>query len=124
MRKLLINITLFLVAMVLLFILAGFWLVSGIIVALTTDPTHTVKSLSNYFRRLAIWIDQFWNVLLWPFFNLYAINNSWYKFWNQDETISKVLKENHKTKNLQKLWKALYYIIDLIDPWHFEWILD
>lgn len=118
MKKLLTNILLFIVALILLSILASFWLFSGIFIILTTNPKKTIGRLSNYFKNLAIGIDQFWNILLWPFMNSLFIINRWFRFWDPDDTISYVLWVNEYLWTLRRGWKLLVKILWFIEKDH------
>lgn len=110
-KKLLINITLFLVASVLFIILAPIWLVYWIIIRLRF-------SLRWFFISLAIGIDQLGNVFVQYLFDDIMITKDWYKFGVEDETISSCLWKNKRDGTLKPLWKLLCKILWKIDKNH------
>ena len=72
----------------------------------------------EWFRRLAISIDQAGNVVADDLFNLILIKNSYDRFGNEDETISSVLGKNHKHNTLTYFGNALTTLLNAIDPNH------
>lgn len=111
MKRLLINILLFLVASVLFIVLAPIWLVYSIV-------TRFSFNLNALFISMAIWIDQLGNVFLQYLFDDIMIKKNWYKFGVDDETISSALGKNAKKKTLTGLWKFLCFILWKIDTNH------
>ena len=79
------------------------------------------KELNLYFRKLAIAVDQFGNVLMGPLFNKILITkDSKHKFGNVDETISSVLGKNKLDNTLTKLGKWLANFLNKREKDHVE----
>jgi len=75
--------------------------------------------ISDYFRRLAISLDQFGNVSLGGLLNTLFIDGwSIHKFGDPDETISSVLGKNKKAETLKYLGKKLDCLLDKLDKNH------
>lgn len=75
-------------------------------------------NLSNYFRNLAISIDQFGNVLCGTLFDLILIKKGGYRFGNPDETISSVIGKNQVKRTLTIVGKILNKILNILDTNH------
>ena len=121
MEQLLVNLLLILVAMVLLIILSPVGIAYGVVVSFRR---RNIAYLSGIFRTIAVSLDQLGNVVCGSLFNDILITKDWYKFGDEDLTISYVLSRNKKTNTLKTLGMWLYTIIDRIDPGHFEDISD
>lgn len=102
------NIALFLVATVLFIILGpiGFlyWLI-----------TRLKFWLSNFFFALAISIDQLWNTFAQYLLDDIMITKDWYKFWDVDDTVSRVLGVNQRDWTLKKPWKMLCRLLSVVE---------
>ena len=117
MKRFLLNVLLFLVALLLFLLLLPINIIYSIV-------TRTWPRASIYFFTLAKSIDQTGNVLMSPIFNDWFIKPWLHSFGDMDETISYVLKVNELGSMLRFPWKVLYRIINMIDPWHFINIAD
>ena len=78
------------------------------------------KNLGEYFKHIAISIDQGGNVILQNTFNLILIKEKKEDllFGNEDDTISSVLGKNQIENNLSKFGSVFCKILDLIDKDH------
>lgn len=114
---LLTNIWLLIIAIVFITILWPIWLLYSIVINIL-KPYDIHKGLSKLFKVMAISIDQFWNVICGRLFNDILITKDWYKFWNEDLTISYCLWQNQRKKTLKPLWKFLVYVLDKIEKDH------
>jgi len=133
--KLLISIVLLILALTLTIILAPL----GVIVALIRGIyKRKLKdwyvSMANYIFDMAYAVDQFGNVMMAPLFNIlfmkkeviliYNLESSIkeqfidLRFGDPDETISSCLGRNYLTRNLTWTGKAMFVILDKIDPNH------
>lgn len=117
MKRLLINIALFVLATVLFIIIWPIGLMYGIL-------TRFNFSLIGLFVSLAISIDQLGNVFTQYLFDDVMIRKWWYKFWVEDETISSVLWKNQRDWTLTGLWKLLCDTLDRIDQDHCKKSID
>ena len=70
--------------------------------------------MKKYFWNILISIDQFFNVLLSPIFNLFTIDNN---FGAPDETISSVMGKNIR-ENRCKFCHIICYFLNKIDENH------
>lgn len=100
------------IATILLYILSPFLIVYNILMS------ASFKSVSDYFFKIAVSLDQLGNVIGANFFNHVAITENGHKFGNEDETISSVLGRNYKTGTLKLLGRSLRYYLDKIQPNH------
>ena len=74
---------------------------------------------SEWFRRLALSLDQFGNVLADDLFNWLLIHDdNTAPFGDEDETVSSVLGKNHLSDNLTVTGKALRRLLHKLDPNH------
>lgn len=110
-----INLLLFLVAIILLVPLT---ILNLIVVLIKYNKDGIIKILSNYFYETAFDIDRFGNRNLRTLLNLTLIKSNGYKFGNIEETISKVLGINIKNKTITKTGCILCKILDIFDKNH------
>lgn len=110
---------LFIVAILLFIIFAPIGFVYSIIDWLI-DPSKLWRKARSLFVWIAISIDQLWNVVCWRLFNDILIKKRWYKFWDEDETISSVIGKNKIKSSLTFLWKLLYKILNTLEKDHSE----
>ena len=78
------------------------------------------KKINQYFFKIAICIDQTGNVICSKIMDDLMLKRDAYHFGSEDETISSVIGKNHEKKTLSLMGKALYYILNLIEPYHSE----
>jgi len=76
--------------------------------------------LSNYFKRVAISIDQEGNVIMSVLFNDILRKAGGHRFGNPDETISSVLGVNKINNTLTLLGVFISYILNKIEKNHVE----
>lgn len=107
------KVILFIVASVLLFILA----IPMIVLSAIIDLKH----FDTYLYNLAFSIDQLGNVLCSTVFNKVLIKNeSTYKYGDPDNTISHVTGVNKVQGHLKPLGKLLAWILNALDKNHVE----
>ena len=75
-------------------------------------------NISEYFKDVAVSIDQVGNVICSDLLNLTLRKKGGINFGNLDETISSVLGKNKRKGTLSKVGKILDAILDKIDPNH------
>lgn len=114
-----INFILFIVAIVLFVIIAPIWFIYSLIDWII-HPSKLWRKARWLFIGTAIAIDQLGNVICGKMFNDILITKDWYKFGDEDETISSCIWKNKKLWTLKPLWKILYLILDFLDPQHSE----
>ena len=107
----------------LLFILSFILVVAltpvGIIYTLAkTIITWNYSYLNNYYKGLAISLDQFGNVAMAGLFNGILIWDTPHKFGNPDETISSVLGKNKRDGTLKYLGRRLDALLNGLDKDH------
>ena len=108
------NLLLFVVAVSLVIILSPLALLAKVIFAIKRRKVN-----SEWFRRLALSIDQMGNVIADDLFNWLLIHDdNTAPFGDEDETVSSVLGKNHLSNNLTVLGKALRYLLHKLDPNH------
>ena len=108
------NVLLFIVAVLLVVLLSPLAVLAKIVFVIRRR-----KIDSEWFRRLAISLDQFGNVLADDLFNWLLIHDDHIApFGDEDETVSSVLGKNYLEHNLTVLGKALRYLLHMIDPKH------
>ena len=119
MRKLLSSIVILFVALLLFTIFAPIWILYAIIYTVVyLDFVWAINYIANIIIRIAVSIDQLWNVFAWDLLNLIMIKDNTISFWDEDQTVSEVLARNQD--NLTVLWKIIVLILEAIDPWHME----
>lgn len=75
-------------------------------------------NVAQYFRQVAVSIDQLGNVVCADLFNTVLIKKGGYKFGNPDETISSALGKNQRLDKLTKVGKILNWILSKIEKDH------
>lgn len=118
---LLLNIFLVVLAVFLLkWLLVLAIIATGIMAFFGRKVGNGFKNISQYFRTVAIAIDQLGNVVCADLFNVTLIKfkKGAYKFGNPDETISGVLGKNQKLDKLTTVGKILNGILSLIEKDH------
>lgn len=117
MKKLFWSLVLMILAVILYRIL---WVI-GFAFEVIVQAIKWPKYLAEYFRRIAVSIDQLWNVtaptLLMIFFTTRKDKDP-KKFWHEDETVSSVLWKNSENGTLSKTGKWMDRLLSRIDPWH------
>ena len=115
--KLIKSILLVVIAILLLGVLIYPSLIVAVIYSFTNKGT--VKNLAEYFRDVALSIDQTGNTICQHLFNAILIEqHSIYRFGNMDETISSVLGKNLVNNSLTKTGRYITYILDTLDNNH------
>ena len=108
------NILLFLIAVLLVVLLTPLALFAKIILSIWRR-----KFDSEWFKRLALSLDQLGNVIADDFFNWLLIRDDCIApFGDEDETVSSVLGKNYLANNLTVFGRALRYLLHRIDPNH------
>jgi hypothetical protein len=80
----------------------------------------SIKKLDNYFKIIAISIDQLGNVVMSTIFNDLMIKKGGHKFGDEDQTISMVLGLNKQTNTLNKFGKFWASLLNKIEKNHVE----
>lgn len=75
-------------------------------------------NVAQYFREVAVSIDQLGNVVCADLFDLTLIKKGGYSFGNPDETISSALGKNQKLDTLSRTGKVLNWILSKIEKDH------
>ena len=125
--KLILSITLFLIAWILIAVLfplaVTFVIIRGIY---KRKPVDWYRSTERYFFEMAYALDKFGNVLIAPLFNSIMIVKAPQKmlFGDPDETISSCLGRNKLHDNLTWVGRLLANILDTIDENHCEKAAD
>lgn len=123
-KKLGINILLFIVANLLLFTIGTFGLIYGIlykIIKVKISLYDFIEYLSKILYAINVGIDQIGNVLLSVFLNnSTTINKTYYTYGRIDQTISHVLAVNYFNNNLTKFGHFIVNILEFLDPGHME----
>lgn len=83
-----------------------------------------LDNMATYFKVIAISTDQLGNVSGFSALDFIFIKPEGYKFGDEDETISYVLKVNHQMNTLRPAGRVLYKTINGIDPGHFDKLTD
>ena len=109
-----VSVLLFLVAILLVVILAPLAIFVKIVIAVWRGKFDHL-----WFRRLALSLDQLGNVIADDFFNWLLIRDDYTApFGDEDETVSSVLGKNYLADNLTVLGRALRYLLHRLDPNH------
>lgn len=90
-------------------------MVSGVLILLVR---FNKNEGDDYFRNLALSVDQFGNVAMSPLFNLILIKEGGYKFGNPDETISSVIGKNEEVGKLNFISRGIAWILNKLDRGH------
>jgi hypothetical protein len=122
MKRLIVNIILFFVAIFLLSTVGVFGL---LYTALFTLINYRFKSFITYWGNLLyqinVGIDQIGNVLLGKFLNNFAlIRSGEYPFGKADMTISHVLAVNQLNNNVTSLGRWIINVLERLDPGHMK----
>jgi len=118
MRRLIVNILIFCIAIVLLCTLGLFGLLYGIIVHILSLNLFTY--LGNVMYSINVGIDQIGNVLLGTFLNRTCLTDREVEkqFGRVDETISHVLAHNQNNSTAFGSW--IIDLLEWLDPGHME----
>ncbi len=106
---------LFLIALILSVV---FSLIGMVFMVIMTCVTWYESYLNNYWRNLAISLDQFGNVAMSGLFNVILIKGNSHLFGDPDETISSVLGKNQEVGALAFLGRRLTALLDTIEKNH------
>lgn len=119
MKKLFINLTLAILATILIFIFLPISLIFSLIKYWVKSKKGVKNTIADMLFQYAKGIDQTGNATCYVFLNATLIkNDSIHPFGNVDETISSVLGVNKLENNLTTSGKVLDKILDIIDPNH------
>lgn len=117
MKKLFFSVVLMIIAVVLYRFV---WLV-GFFVEVIVQAIRWPRHLAEYFRKIAISVDQLWNVtcptLMMGLFLTWEKKDP-IKFGHEDETVSSVLGKNKEIETLSRVGRRLDSILNRLDPWH------
>jgi len=117
--KLVLNLLLVLIALTLLKYLLIPALIFTLVVAFFKRKVgNGFLNISQYFREVAVSIDQLGNVVCSDLFDVMLIKKGGYRFGNPDETISSVLGKNQKLNTLSKIGKVVNWILSKIEKDH------
>jgi hypothetical protein len=122
MKRLIVNIILFFVAVVLLSTIGVFGLVYAVFyTAKNSTKVSFLKYWIDLIYTINIGIDQIGNVLLSTFLNnCTLIDKSRYEYGNVDNTISHVLAVNYFGNNLTWFGNWIVNILETIDKGHMQ----
>lgn len=112
------GIILTIVAFVLVAIVAPFGILYGTIVSLCQKKT------SEYFKQIAIALDEFGNVSCSYLFDSILIKKNGYRFGNRKETISSVLGKNFTKGTLTRTGKLISMVLNRIEKDHVQISID
>jgi hypothetical protein len=120
MKRLIVNIILFFVAVILLSTIGVFGLIYSVFwTVFNFKKVSFLKYWIDLIFSINIGIDQIGNVLLSTFLNsCCTVNKSHYPFGNVDHTISHVLAINYFDGNLTRFGKMIVKILETIDKNH------
>jgi hypothetical protein len=76
------------------------------------------NALGDYFKRLAISVDQFGNASCATLFDICLIKKGGYAFGNIDDTVSYILGRNYYRGTLSILGRIIVFILNVIDKDH------
>lgn len=116
-KSLIINILLFVVAIVLLI---PFTIINLILVLIVYHKDGILKTLSSYFLETATDIDRFGNRNLRALWNLTLKKSDGHDFGDINETISAALGINKKHNTISKAGCVLCKILNIFDKNHCE----
>lgn len=118
------SLILFFVAIVLFMVLAPIGLLFELVVMIFRFRINRNR-FNQFFRTIAISIDQLGNVVCASLFNATLITKaSFYHFGDEDDTISEVIGRNKLAGTLSRMGKWLDGLLDWIDPNHSIKALD
>jgi hypothetical protein len=112
------ELALFLVAVVLLIIVAPFAILTTLVMLFIKDSREKYPKFSNLLFAIAYSIDVFGNVFCSQLFNITLIKHGGYQFGERRETVSSVLGKNKIMGTLSKSGRVLAKILDSIDENH------
>ena len=119
--KLIINTSLFILALALTVFFLPFAIVFALVRGIYKRKVKDwYNSTESYFFKMAYAVDKFGNVLMAPLFNTLMLRNETQLllFGNPDETISSCLGRNQMHINLTFIGNALADLLDTIDTDH------
>lgn len=93
-----------------------------LLIAFNRKPIEIVQRYTMYFNKLTLAVDQFGNVAIGGLMNMALKKDDGYPFGDEDDTISKALHYNYIQNKLTRLGTGLYFLIEWLDPGHFEGI--
>ena len=122
MKSLLINIILVLTALTFNVLLTGVFLIYNVVLMFVGFKFLTgLKNLSTYFYTIAVSLDQYSNVTLYPVLNKFLIKgDNVILFGNEDDTISYVIGRNKYKNSLTKFGKFWAWFLDAVDKNHLD----
>jgi hypothetical protein len=122
MKRLFINIVLFIVALILLFTIGVYGIFFHFLSSLIYFKKYSfIRYWTNLIYTINVSIDQLGNVLLSNFLNTHTLKNkSLFPFGNEDQTISYVLAVNYFQNNVNKFGLFIIYILEKIDKDHMK----
>jgi len=122
MKRLLVNIALFFVAVFLLSTIGVFGLIYGLYYSIRHyTKTSFLKYWVDVIYSINVGIDQIGNVMLAPFLNRFClIKKTSHKFGKITETISYALAVNYFKGNLTKFGLSIVAVLEYIDENHME----
>ena len=122
MKKLIINLIIFFVAIILLLTIGIYGLMYTLIESLFKYKNRSyINYWADLFYSINVGIDKIGNVLLAAFLNKYAIKDLKFPFGNVNYTISYVLAINYlNLNNLKPFGKWLVNVLEKIDKNHMQ----
>lgn len=119
MKRLVINIIIFFVAIFLLLTIGSFGLFYTLAYSIINfTKSSFVKYWADLIYTINVGIDKIGNVLLGEFLNRFAVKELKYPFGKINDTISFALAKN--LDNLSPLGKFIAYVLEYLDPGHLE----
>jgi hypothetical protein len=120
MRILIINLVIFVVALLLLFFLGGIGIVYGVFKHLKSFKLFDY--LGRIMYSINVGIDQIGNVLLGEFLDATCLvdKDVRKRFGRVDETISHVLAINERDGNLKDFGHKIVGVLEFLDPGHMD----
>jgi len=113
------SLSLCIIALILFIILGPIGFIYSLIDGIF-HPSKLGRKSRWLFIGIAIAIDQLGNVVCGRMFNDILIKKDWYKFGDEDETISSVIGKNKELRTLKLPGEILYLILDALDANHTE----
>lgn len=112
------GILLTIIAFILIALIAPFGMLFGTIKSIIEGKAN------EYYKEIAIVIDQFGNVSCSYLLNFTLIKKNGYRFGNRKETISSCIGKNKQGNTLSLVGKVLYKTLDTIQKNHCEDSID
>lgn len=123
MKRLLINIIIFFVAIFLSSTIGALGLFYTLIYSIINfTKSNFIKYWADLIYTINVGIDKIGNVLLGEFLNKFAVNKVYYKFGHINDTISYALAKN--IESLSALGKFIANILEYLDPGHLKKSID